>query len=459
MPRQFTHHGPAPGARSLALKVLHEAQVKGASVEDRLAAILRVHPDLPRLQRAFVLELVQGVKRWEIQLDYVLAHLSHRPLGKLHPLVLPILRMAAYQILFLDRVPARAAVAEAGNLAKERRLPRALVGYINAVLRRLAAGERPQLPALDTDPVGHISIQTAHPDWLVRCWLKRYGYEVLQARLAANNQIPPLTIRINSQKTDIARLKARLHQEGVETVPCRFSPVGLHLVAFDAPPQNLPSFREGWWLFQDEAAQLTSYLLSLRPGEAVLEIGAGRGGKTTHLGERLANCGLLLAVDKHRRRLQELQHLAARWGITTAHPLQADATRPLPVRAGSLDAILIDAPCSALGIIRRHPEIKTRLAEADLISFPPRQRAMLEVAAPLLRPGGRLLYITCTTEPEENDALVTAFLEGHPEFRPAGPPAQFPIAARDLLDPRGVFRTSPEEHRMDGFFAALMVKS
>jgi 16S rRNA (cytosine967-C5)-methyltransferase len=442
----------------LALHILATAEARDRHVEDLLALVLKKHPDLPRTERAFLLELVQGVKRWELRLDYLLSRLSRLAWRKVHPLVKQILRLAAYQILFLDKIPAHAAVDEAARLARSRRLPASHVGFINAILRRLAGGEVPALPRVEDDPVAALAAATAHPGWLVVRWLARYGIEETQARLAANNQVPPLTVRVNTLKTDLQNLIERLDREGVKAVPCRYSPVGLFFQDFDRAPATLPSFKEGLWLFQDEAAQLTTCLLPLAPGQRILEIGAGRGGKTSHLGEKLNNQGVLLAVDNHRQRLLSLRQNLKRWGVSCARPLRADATQVLPVKPGSLDAVLLDAPCSALGIIRRHPEIKTRLNEADLATFPPRQRQMLEQAAPLLKPGGRLLYITCTTEPEENEDLVKGFLADHPEYRLTNDPEVLPPPARHLLQPPGFFRTSPAEHLLDGFFAAVMVR-
>ena len=447
-----------PNARDLALDILATSRQKGRSVEDLMAAALKRHPLLSRPERALVLELVQGVKRWELRLDYHLSTISHLPLKKLHPLVLNILRLAAFQVLMLDRVPARAALNEAGQQAKARRLPKAHVGFINAVLRRLAAGDLPALPGLKDDPVLALSIATSHPAWLVQRWLKRLGLEAAQARLAANNQIPRLTIRVNTWKTDPISLAARLDREGVEAIPCRLSPVGLNLVSLKASPVDLPSYREGLWLFQDEAAQLATGLLGATPGQRVLEIGAGRGGKTSHLAEVMANQGLILALDYHRRRLTEAQLNLKRWGVAVVQPLLADAIFSLPLKSGTLDAILLDAPCSSLGVLRRHPEIKVRLKESDLATFPPRQRAMLARAADLLRPGGRLLYITCTTEPEENEEVVDAFLASHPQFHLATDPDLLPAAARSLVQPPGFFQTAAATPDLDAFFAAVLVK-
>jgi 16S rRNA (cytosine967-C5)-methyltransferase len=385
-----------------------------------------------------------------------LSQLSRLAWRKVHPLVRQILRLAAYQILFLDKVPAHAAVDEAAKLARSKRLPASHVGFINAILRRLAEGVVPPLPQLEDDPVVALAAATAHPDWLVARWLTRYGLEETEARLNANNQVPPLTVRVNTHKTDLHSLMKRLDREGVKAVPCTYSPVGLIFQDVDRAPVSLPSYREGMWLFQDEAAQLTTCLLPLAPGQRILEIGAGRGGKTSHLAENLNNLGVLLAVDNHRQRLMSLRQNLKRWGVTCAQPIRADATRALPLRPGSLDATLLDAPCSALGIIRRHPEIKTRLKETDLATFPPRQRQMLEQAAPLLKPGGHLLYMTCTTEPEENEDLVNSFLADHPEYRLAYDPDFLPSPARQFFQSPGFFRTTPAHHHLDGFFAALL---
>jgi len=442
----------------LALEVLAGAQRRGESVEELLGAVLRRHPSLSRTERAFLLEMVQGVKRWEIRLDYFLAGLASQPLKKMHPLVLQILRLAAFQLLWLDRVPARAVLSEAGKLAKKRGLSPAQVGFINAVLRRLAVGDLPAEPDPAADPALALSVAQAHPAWLTRRWLARYGPEEAAARLAANNRIPPLTIRVNTLKTDPEKLRIRLAKEGAAAEPCAFSPVGLRLTALENAPLDLPSYREGLWLFQDEAAQLVTLLSAAAPGQKVAEIGCGRGGKTTHLAEMTAGEGLLLALDYHRRRLQEARLNLGRWGAARTQLLRGDATRPLPLKERSLDLVVVDAPCSGLGILRRHPEIKTRLKEEDLATFPPRQRAMLHQAGRLLKPGGRLLYVTCTTEPEENEEVIAAFLQTHPEFHLATDSGILPFAARSFLQPSGFFQTSSAIADLDGFFAAALVR-
>jgi len=446
------------GARALALDILAAAARHGESVEELLAATLKRHRGLPRPERGLLLELVQGVKRWEVRLDYVLSRLSDMPLKKLHPMVLQLLRLGVYQILMLDRVPARAVLHEAGNLAKAKGLPKSHVGFVNAVLRRLAAGEVPPLPDPAADPVLALSVLHSHPAWLVKRWLGRFGPEATAARLAANNRIPPLSVRVNTLKTDPASLMVRLAQEGVAARRCRFSPVGLIFESIQTSPTELSSYREGLWLFQDEGAQLISGLLPLGPGLRLAEIGAGRGGKTTHLSEAMVNSGLLAAVDRHAGRLKELRKNTRRWGVEIAYPIQADAARALPLKSDTMDAVILDVPCSALGILRRHPEIKGRLKESDLPTFPARQAAMLDEAARVVKPGGSLLYITCTTEPEEDEGQIEQFLAKHPEFHLASEAGRLPPQAH-LVKPPGYFSSSPEEHDLDAFFAAVLIKA
>ncbi len=448
-----------PAARDLALWALSEANRRGVWVEEALAAALRRHPGLPPPERALLLELVQGVKRWEIRLDWVLEHFLTQPLRRLHPRVLLILRLAAYQLLFLDRIPARAAIHQAVSQAKAARLPDVHAGLINAVLRRLAREGPPPLPPREEDPVAHLSLAHAHPPWLVERWLRRHGPEETEARLAANNQLPPLTVRVNALKTTPTALLQRLAAEGMAAAPTPNYPQGLVLTHWRTPPPEAPSFREGLWRFQDEAAMLAGLLLPLSPGDRILELGAGRGGKSTHLAERLGNRGLVAAVEVNPARLRELRRTCAAWGAVVVAGVKADAGRALPFREAAFDAALVDVPCSGLGTLRRHPEIKTRLSEADLATFPPRQLRMLAAAAPAVRPGGWLLYLTCTTEPEENEEVVAAFLAEHTEWRRLTDPGGFPPTVRPFLDAAGWFRTSPAVHGLDAFFGALLLKA
>lgn len=458
---------PRPGKspRFLALEVLGAWQrlnppagPPGPFLDELLAAALAKHPGLASRDQALCWELVTGVMRWRRRLDYVISRVATTALPRLHPVVLDILRLTAYQLLRLERIPVHAAVAEAVNLAKARRLPPALVGFVNAVGRRLAvAGPQIALPDPRVDPVLGLAVEASLPDWLAARWLQELGPAQAWRRGQAANAKPPLTLRVNTRRTTPGQLQAILSQEGVVASPCRFSPVGLTLGELPGSPFELPSYQKGLWLFQDEAAQLVTLLLSARPGDAVLEIGAGRGGKTTHLAQLADGTGLMVALDSHRPRLLDLRRQLDRLQLARVSILQADASRPLPLAATfRFDRILIDAPCSGLGVLRRHPELKWRRQPEDIGRFAKLQQQLLAQASGHLRPGGLLLYITCTTTREENEAVVQEFLAVHPDFAKVRRTDLPESPARQFLDDQGYFRTTPEDHGLDGFFAAVL---
>jgi 16S rRNA (cytosine967-C5)-methyltransferase len=447
-------------ARALALQVIEQVLSSPDFLGELLEETLSRHPQLSRPDRNLIRELATGVLRGKLRLDYVISQISTLPLKKLHPLVLNLLRLTAYQLLFLDRIPPSAAVNEAVRLAKSRRLPVALISFLNATLRKMAVvGKSLPLPDREQEPMQALAVGASHPPWLAARWLARLGPEGAWSRCLANNHPPPMTIRVNMQKINPQELLPLLAREGVKTEPCRYSPLGLRILSLKTPPLQLPSYRQGLWIFQDEAAQLASYLLRVEPGQQILEIGAGRGGKTTHLASLLAGQGRLLAVDRSLPRLGQLKEAQERLQLERIFPVLADATAPLPVKASALwDRVMLDAPCSGLGVIRRHPELRWRRQEEDLEKYAARQLLLLQRAAPLLRRGGILLYITCTTEPEENEAVVQAFLADHHDFRLDADPLSLPAAARYLIGLDGFFRTLPERDDLDGFFAATLVR-
>lgn len=399
--------------------------------------------------------------RWRGRLDYVIGQAASKPVRHLHPLVLDLLRLTAYQLLFLDRIPPRAAVHETVKLAKARRLPPPLVAFVNAVGRFLS--DRIQgllLPDPATDPVTALAVATSLPPWLADRWLRDLGPKDAWARAQASNLHPPLTIRVNTALISRETLGTVLQAEGIASKPCHYSPFGLTILALDQPPFNVPSYQRGLWLFQDEAAQLATLLLQPRPGQHILEIGAGRGNKTTHLAQLLHSQGHILAVDNSQSRTGALSQNLQRLGLNGVDLLLADAVTSLPLKPGHrFDGILIDAPCSGLGVLRRHPELRWRRQPEDLARFAAMQRVMLQQAAPYLRVGGALLYITCTTEAEENELVVHDFLASQPEFFLQAPTAALPPQAQQFIELPGYFHTLPERDGLDGFFAAVLVKA
>ena len=382
------------------------------------------------------------------------------PLRKISFSVLNLLRLALFQILFLDRIPESAAVNEAVKQAKKGQ-PAYVVSFVNAVLRNLCRRKN-EIPFPDRgkSPVEYLSVFHSYPDWLVRKWMREWGSEFTEALLEAQNRIPGLTVRSNALRIHRDDLMHRFETEsGVVGTPTRCSPQGVRLANFRGRVDQNRAFQEGLFQVQDEAAQLTSILLSPVAGERVLDLCAGYGGKTTHLAELMGDQGKVIALDRNRRRLVSLATNALRLGIRSAAGVAADASRDL----GSLfrvrfDRIVVDAPCSGLGVISRHPDGKWNKKEEDIPRLARLQKSILDNGCSLLRRGGTLLYVTCTLSSEENEGVVDACLAENKNMVLLDLRDRAPLWARDLIDHRGFLRTFPHRHQMDGFFGALLRK-
>jgi 16S rRNA (cytosine967-C5)-methyltransferase len=405
--------------------------------------------------RGLFAELVFGVLRRQGTLDHIIAHLLDQPIAKLEPQVLILLRLGVYQLLFLDRIPAPAAVNESVNLAR-RLAPRAC-GLVNAVLRAcLRRKDAIPVPDPASDPVAAMAVRHSHPAWLVASWFGQLGAAEAEQLAEAASRRPALTLRVNTLRTTRDLLLHRLEESGVPAAPCLFSPLGLR-VEGQHGITALPGFHDGLWAVQDESSQLAGMLLGPQPGERVLDACAAPGGKALLLAQLMENRGEILATDVSGARLPLIRETAQRLGVTILATAVADLLRPEALPRGGFDRILLDAPCSGLGVIRRNPETKWRLSAADFGRFAATQKAMLCNVSPLLRPGGVLLYATCSTAREENEQVVEDFLSRHPGFVLEDLNVLFP-AWRDLFTAEGMYRAWPHRHGMDGFFAARLRK-
>jgi 16S rRNA (cytosine967-C5)-methyltransferase len=421
-------------------------------------AFVMEDPLLTDLDKAFAREIVYGVLRWRGRLDWIISAYSRIKPSRMERAILAILRMGAYQILFMDRVPAPAAVDESVKLAKGLRKKEA-TAFVNGILRGIAEGRKEiSYPDLRTDPIEYIAAFHSHPPWLVRRWVEQRGMEDTIALCQANNQFPPLTVRVNTLKGNREQVIQQLHDEGIEASPTPFSPVGL---CIKAPPvlATWGPLQQGWLQVQDEAAQLVSLILAPKPGERILDVCAAPGGKTTHLAELMEDQGEICAVDISPTKLQLVQENCRRLGISIVKAMALDTTKPLPFLAGSFDACLVDAPCTGLGTLRRHPEGKWRIKEQDILRLQEMQGQILRQAAPLVKQGGVLVYSTCTLTQEENEGVIEAFLSEHPEFRLEDASGLLPRGCERLVDAKGCLRTLPHCHGTDGFFAARMSRS
>ena len=417
------------------------------------ALLAQVPATMSTVDRGLVTELFYGVLRHRAALDWRLAACSQRHLARLAPPTLTLLRLGAYQLLFLSRVPASAAVNETVTLTKRLSAP-ADVGFVNAVLRTLDRRRHALIvPDLLERPLDHLTAEYSHPVWLVRRWLKRFGVQRTLHLCRANNAIPPMTLRVNTLVTTRERLLDVLRQEGVEAAPCAVSPQGV--VIRGTPPTATRAFVQGWYYVQDEAAQLVGLAVAPRPGERVLDACAAPGGKSIHLAELMGDHGEVVAADVKPDRLGLGAENCRRMGIKSVQTAAADLTQASDAaRLGRFDRILVDAPCTGLGVLRRHPEAKWHKTEGLIARYAATQRAILDAVAPLLTPGGVLVYSTCSTEREENEEVVTEFLRRHRGWVSDDLRAGLPAAAASLVTPQGHLLTLGNAWDMDCFFAA-----
>jgi 16S rRNA (cytosine967-C5)-methyltransferase len=417
--------------------------------------------ELSGVDRALATEIVYGTLRWRGRIDFVLGHVLDRDLAKLEPMVASILRAGAYQILFSDRIPVSAAVDESVRCARALGAERAC-GLVNAVLRRLAHDHVGiPVPPLATQPLEHLIHALSLPPWIAQRWLDRFGANDAAALARASNEPPPRTIRANRLRRSADALLEQLRPEFPEAERAELAPDAI-VLGRGASPGRDPAFLAGDYTVQDEAAQLVVELLDPQPGERVLDTCAAPGTKSTAIAERIGAEGRVVACDRHAGRLRLVARDARRLELETIEIHQRDATSPLTDLVGEdapgFDRVLVDAPCSGLGALRRNPDARWRIREVDVASLAKQQAALLGQAGPVVAPGGTLVYSTCTLLQDENEAIVEAFLSEHPEFQRA-PREALPTALAPVLGSDGALECLPHVHGTDGFFAVRLERS
>jgi 16S rRNA (cytosine967-C5)-methyltransferase len=447
-------------AREAALQALDLVE-RGATLADALARSRDRLTD--SRDRALATEIATGTLRWLARLDAVLATHSSRSLDALDPAVRRILRLAAYQLLYLDRVPARSIVDDAVEQTRASGHARA-TGFVNGLLRSLiragTAARSPRVPSSGPE-LDSLATEVSHPRWLLARWVARYGVEATVRWALFNNEPAPLTLRTNTLRTSRESLIAALADESVHVEPTERASYGLRVQSGDA--LSTRAMREGLFIVQDEASQLVGELAAALAGPRMLDACAAPGGKTVALAAAAPDSGaLIVAADRRPRRLRLLKQNLARAGLEPT-VVQIDLRGALPFPP-IFDLVLVDAPCSGLGTVRREPDIKWRRSEAELPELARAQGVMLDVASRVVAPGGRLVYATCSSEPEENDAVVEAFLARQAAFEAVRPaedqrPARLPRGLVEVLDAAGRLRTLPHVHQLEAFFAAAMRRS
>jgi len=401
---------------------------------------------LDKRDRAFVMEVVYGVLRNLYALDRIIS-LFVKDVGRLGSRTHNNLRASIYQIFFMN-VPGFAAVNEAVEAEKSLNGKPSLV---NAVLRNILRGrDGISLSCRCDDPAEEISLNTSHPEWMVRRWISRFGADNAKALAEANNSFPGLTIRANSLRVDRDDLLRRLREHGIDAEPAGFSPDGIRLgknVSFG----DLADYK-GMFMVQDEASQLICHLLSPQSGEKVLDACAAPGGKTAYIAELMKDSGEIVAADRDDRRLMKLKENISAIGIRSVSTVHQDASSLSDVQG--FDRILLDAPCSSTGVIRRNPDVRYRHTAKDLLEFGKTQLQILRSVSGMLRPGGRLVYSVCSTEPEEGEMVVSDFLKTSGEFRII---ETVPVFMERFMT-GGFFRTFPDKDNMDGFFGVILCR-
>ena len=444
-------------AREIALEAVAAVR-RGLFAEPALAGELE-HQDPGREDRGLATELVYGVLRWKLRLDAIVARCLDRPGSKLQPEVLDILRIALYQLIFLDRVPNHAAVDQAVIQARSHIGGRG-PALVNAVLRRFLRDPDAldPLPGPDTRA---LATYYSHPVWLVQRWIEELGHEKVLDVLSQNNSRALLVVRANRLKTSADELLKLLTDYEVEAQRIFSLPDALMVRPAGHPVSSLPGYREGLFAVQDGASQMVAPLLAPARGERVLDACAAPGGKTAHLAALVNNELELVACDSDPVRLEEMRLNLERLGVGPPRLTCGDASDPNFVRSlGTFDKILLDPPCSNLGVLRHNPEVKYRIRKHDLDALARRQRLLLDAVAPALRPGGLLIYSVCTVTVEETIDVVTSFLNDTPDYT-LSPLESTEAPMPEVIDARGFMKTFPAPARLatDGFFVARLQRN
>jgi len=411
--------------------------------------------------RGLLGEITTGALRWQAELDAVLARASGRAMDAIDPIVRAVLRVGAYQLLHLDRVPAHAVIDEAVESTRTLGHARA-AGFVNAVLRTIQRGPaaqalppRPPPSAGRPEQCAFLGTTLSHPSWLVERWIARHGFEAAETWCRFNNATPSMTVRAASAP-DTAQVLEALEAAHVGATIAAWAEDAMTL-----PPGalgRLPAPLRDRLVVHDEASQLVAHVVGAQPGMRCLDVCAAPGGKTDVIWRDMREVGVLIASDRRPGRVRLLRTTLRRSGVPE-RIVALDATQPLPFDA-VFDRVLVDAPCSGLGTIRRDPDLKWRRKAADLAGFALTERLMLRHAGDAVRRGGLLVYATCSSEPEENEAVVEAFLESDRRFvaRSAATVGAHE-AVTHFVDETGFFRTLPFRDGLDAFFAAVLVRS
>lgn len=442
--------------RETALKILYDINKSGAYSNITLNKYLE-DKELTGLDKAFITELVYGTLKWRLSIDYIIDKFSSVKIKKLSPWILNILRLGVYQLVYMSKIPESAACNECVNLSK-RYGHSASSRFVNAVLRNVARSrDKIDYPDKSKDLTAYLSIKYSHPDWMVKSWLSRYGESFTEELLRLNNEPAPLTVRVNTLKTTRDELSELLKKEGYETEPAKYIDNAL-TIKNPSSISKMESFIKGLFQVQDESSMLVGRVLDPTPGEIIVDVCSAPGGKTTHIAELMENRGQVIARDIHEHKIKLINDAAKRLGIDIIKAEIFDASEIDLELAEKADRVLVDAPCTGLGIIRRKPDIKWTRTPGDLKDIVKIQEKILNTSSKYVKPGGVLVYSTCTIEPQENEELVKRFLDSNKEFALEDISGQLPEGLTRDTAKEGYIQLYTNVDGIDGFFISKMRK-
>jgi 16S rRNA (cytosine967-C5)-methyltransferase len=438
-------------SRTAAVEILYRVDQDSGYADVLLGGRL---PDFAPADRRLITRLVLGTLAWQGRLDFELAHLTGRKLAGIQPAALAIMRMGLFQLRFLDRIPQHAVVDTAVSLAKRVPEARKASGFVNAVMRR-ATRETAPMHVRERNEKSFLAVAFSHPRWMVERFVDWFGVENAERLMTANNDAAPNVIRLNLARGSLAEILEKLSADGFEIGEDGRAPETIVLKS--APRFESVPYREGLFHAQSEASQLVARMLAPKAGATVVDCAAAPGGKATHLAEIVGERGRVIAVDLNFNGLRNARDLAHRLRHRNVEFVCADLTASPPLTLSTFEYVLLDAPCTGLGTLREHPEIKWRLKPTDPARMAAIQSRMLDNAAVLVRRGGAIVYSVCSIAPEEGEGVVNAFLARHADFE-----IDSGVVSRDefrgVIDSRGFMKTRPDLGGLDGFFAARLFR-
>lgn len=431
-------------------KVLREKAYSNIALKQGLE-----YSNLSRVDKALVTEIVNGTLKNLIKLDYILGQFVKMNISKLDKNVDNILRTGIYQIMYLDRIPDSAVCNEGSNLARKYSNEGA-VKFVNGVLRNVSRNkENIQFPDKAKEPLQYLSVVYSHPLWIVEKWLGEFGFEFTEQLLNANNKVPNFTIRVNRLKTDKESLMKILEQEGIEYGEGLYNKEALYIKGTSAI-ENKSSFRQGLYQIQDESSILVGHVLDPKPGDFIIDICSAPGGKVTHAAELMDNKGKIIARDIYKHKLDLIQQSCKRLGISIVETEIFDAKELDRKFIGKADKVLLDAPCSGLGALRRKPDMKLKKTPDNFEELTKLQQQILSKAAEYVKPQGVLVYSTCTINKSENLKIVEVFLKSREDFYMEDLSEFLPENLESNTKTKGYVEIFPNIHGIDGFFIARL---